>query len=304
MKQYKAAFVGTGMIGAGLAANAVLSGFDVTMYDVVPVEKIQQNLKNILDILVEAGATTQEKAQTAFATVKYTNDLKEAVQGADFVQECIPERLQLKKDTYRTIQEVTGADTVIASSTSAIFPSKLQEEALFPGSIIVGHPYNPSYLLPLIEICGGPDADPAIIDKAQEIYKAMGKVPVVCQKEINGFIVNRLSWGAKDAALECVREGICSVEDVDKAIMFGPGMRMAVTGQLLTLSLGVEGGFRKMAEKYGNEPTEYDELYAQGVDDEIAAREPWQGNTVEDVCKFRDKMFADILRLHKMLPED
>lgn len=304
MKQYKAAFIGTGMIGAGLAANAVLNDFDVTLYDVVPVEKMQQNLKNILDILVEAGATTQEKVQKVFASVKFTNDLKEAVQGADFVQESIPERLQLKKDTYRTIQEVTGADTVIASSTTALFPSKLQEDALFPGSIIVGHPYNPSYLLPLIEICGGPAADQATLDKAMDIYKAMGKAPIICQKEINGFIVNRLSWAALDAAKECVREGICSVEDIDKAIMFGPGMRMAVTGQMLTLSLGVDGGFRKMAEKYGNEPTEYDELYAQGVDDEIAAREAWQGNTVEDVCKFRDKMFADILRLHRMLPEN
>ncbi len=304
MKTYKAAFIGTGMIGAGLAANAVLSGFDVTLYDVVPVETIQQNLKKILDILVEAGATTQANAQKHFANVKFTNDLKEAVCGADFVQESIPERIQLKKDTYRTIQEVTGPDTVIASSTTALFPSKLQEDALYPGSIVVGHPYNPSYLLPLIEICGGPAADPAIIDKAVEIYKAMGKVAIICQKEINGFIVNRLSWAAHEAAKECVREGICSVEDIDKAVMFGPGMRMAVTGQMLTLSLGVDGGYRKMAEKYGNEPTEYDELYAQGVEAEIAAREPWQGNTVEDVCKFRDKMFVDILRLHKMLPEE
>ena len=304
MKTYKAAFIGTGLIGAGLTANAVVNGFDVTMYDVVPVETMQQNLKKIIDILVEAGATTQEKADATFATVKYTNDLKEAVKDADFIQESIPERLQLKKDTYRTIQEVTGPNAIICSSTTAMFPTKLQEDALYPGSIIVGHPYNPSYLLPLMEICGGPNADPSAINKAVEIYKAMGKEPIICQKEINGFIVNRLSWAALEAAKECVREGICSVEDIDKAIMFGPGMRMAVTGQMLTLSLGVDGGFRKMAEKYGNEPTEFDELYAQGVDEEIANRPAWQGNTVEDVCKFRDKMFADILKLHKMLPED
>ena len=304
MAQYKAAFIGTGMIGAGLAANAVVNGLDVTLYDVVPVETMKNNLKKILDILVEAGATTQAKADETFANVKFTNDLKEAVTGADFVQESVPERLELKKSTYRTIQEVTGPATVIASSTSAMFPSKLQEEALYPGSIIVGHPYNPSYLLPLMEICGGPAGDQAAIDKAIEVYKAMGKEPIVCQKEIYGFIVNRLSWAALEAAKECVREGICSVEDIDKAIMFGPGMRMAVTGQMLTLSLGVDGGFRKMAEKYGNEPTEYDELYAQGVDEEIANRPEWAGNTVEDVCKFRDRMFADILKLHKMLPED
>lgn len=301
MKSYKAAFIGTGMIGAGLAANAVLKGFDVTLYDVVSIEAMQNNLKKVLDIMAEAGAVTKEEAEARLANVKYTNDLEEAVTGADFVQECIPERLQLKKDTYRQIQEVTGASAVIASSTSAIFPSKLQEDALYPGSILVGHPYNPSYLLPLIEICGGDNADPDMIEKAKEIYTAMGKVPVVCQKEIYGFIVNRLSWAALASAKECIQKEICSVEDIDKAIMFGPGMRMAVTGQMLTMSLGVDGGFRAMAEKYGDEPSEYDEIYAQGVDDEIANREEWQGNTVEDVCKFRDKMFVELLKLHRLL---
>ena len=301
MAQIKATFVGTGIIGAGLAANAALAGFDVTLYDVVPVDKIKENLKKIMDILVEAGATTQEEADKAMEATKYSTDLKEAVKGAEFVQEAIPERLQLKKDTYRTIQEVTGPDTVIASTTSAMFPSKLREDALYPDSIIVGHPYNPSYLLPLIEVCGGENPDEKVINKALEIYRAMNKVPIVCRKEITGFIVNRMSWAALAAAKESVREGVCSVEDMDKAIMFGPGMRMAVLGQLLTISLGIPGGFREEAVKYGNEPTPYDELYAQGVDDEIANRPAWQGNTVEEVAKWRDKQFVQILKLHHML---
>lgn len=301
MKQYKAAFIGTGMIGAGLAANALLHGFQVSLYDVVSKEAMQSNLKHILDIMVEAKATTPTAVAACLDNVTYTNDLTEAVQGVDFVQECIPERLPLKQDTYRQIQAVTGPSTVIASSTTAFFPSKLQEGARYPGSILVGHPYNPSYLLPLIELCGGEGVDPDILTTAKEIYTAMGKVPIVCQKEIYGFIVNRLSWAALDSAKECIQKGICSVEDIDKAIMFGPGMRMAVTGQMLTMSLGVDGGFRAMAEKYGNEPSEFDELYAQGVDDEIAARPEWQGNTVEDVCKFRDSMFVELLKLHHLL---
>lgn len=301
MKTFKATFVGTGMIGAGLAANAALNNFDITLYDVVPIEKMQANLEHIMDILVEAEAISRDKADTALAGVHYTTNLEDAVHDVDFVQECIPERLQLKQDTYRTIQNVTGSSTVIASSTSAIFPSKLQEGALYPGSIVVGHPYNPSYLLPLIEICGGEGADPAIIAKAKEIYEAMGKVPVICKKEINGFVVNRLSWAALASAKECIQKDICSVEDIDKAIMFGPGMRMAVTGQMLTMSLGVDGGFRKMAEKYGDEPSEFDEIYAQGVDEEIANRPDWQGNTVDEVCKYRDKMFVQLLKLQKLL---
>lgn len=301
MKQYKAAFVGTGMIGAGLAANAALKGFDITLYDVIDTDRIRENLKNVLDILVEAGAVDRDAADAALSRAAYTNDLEEAVRGVDFVQECVPERLDLKKETYRRIQTVTGADTIIASSTSAMFPSKLQEDALYPGSILVGHPYNPSYLLPLIELCGGEAVEASVIEKAVEIYKAMGKVPVICRKESKGFVVNRLSWAALDAAKECVREGICSVEDVDKAIMFGPGMRMAVTGQMLSISLGVDGGFRESPKKYGKEPSEYDEMYAQGVEEEIANREEWQGNTVEGVCRFRDKMFVELLKLHHLL---
>ena len=301
MDKVKTVFVGTGMIGSGLAANAMLNGYDTTLYDVVDLDVIRQNVKHILDILVEAGAATQEKADEALATCRFTNNLEEAVAGADFIQECIPERLNLKQSTYQTIQQVTGPDAIICSSTSKLFPSKLQEGALYPQSILVGHPYNPSYLLPLVELCGGERTSPEVVARAKKIYTGMGKVAVVCQKEIYGFIVNRLSWAALDAAKECVRDGVCSVEDMDKAIMFGPGMRMAVTGQLLTISLGVDGGFRAIAEKYGEEPSPYNEVYAQGVDEEIANRNPATGNTVEDICKFRDRMFAELLKLHHLL---
>ena len=301
MGKIKAVFVGTGMIGAGLAANAMLNGYETVLYDVVPQEKMRETISHILDILVEAGAATKAQADQALADCQFSNNLEEAVKGADFVQECIPERLELKKSTYAAIQKVTGPNAVICSSTSKLFPTKLQEDALYPQSILVGHPYNPSYLLPLIELCGGEQTSPEAIQRAKEIYTGMGKVAVVCKKEIYGFIVNRLSWAALEAAKECVRDGVCSVEDMDKAIMFGPGMRMAVTGQLLTISLGVDGGFRAIAEKYGEEPTPWNEVYAQGVDEEIANRDPAMGNTVDGVCKFRDHAFAELLKLHKLL---
>lgn len=101
---------------------------------------------------------------------------------------------------------------------------------------------HPSYLLPLIEVCGGRETSDEVIAKAIEIYKGMGKVPVHCKKEVPGFIVSRISWSAMDIAKEIVMDGVCSVEDMDKAIMYGPGMRMAITGQILTLSLGNQGG--------------------------------------------------------------
>ena len=182
MGNIKAVFVGTGMIGAGLAANAMLNGYQTVLYDVVPHEKMRQNISHILDILVGAGAATREQADAALNACHFSNDLEDAVKGANFVQECIPERLELKKSTYATIQKVTGPDAIICSSTSKLFPTKLQEGSLYPQSILVGHPYNPAYLLPLIELCGGEQTAPEAIEKAKEIYTGMGKVAVVCKK--------------------------------------------------------------------------------------------------------------------------
>ena len=301
MASYKIVFCGTGMIGAGLAVNALLNDNEVVLYDVVPVENMKKNLEKVLEIMVEAGATTKAIADEKLKEVKYCNDLKEALAGgADMVQECIPERIDLKKSTFRSIQEVLGKDVIICSSTSMMLPSALQEDALYPENIIVGHPYNPSYLLPLIELCG-PEAAPSTIEKAKAVYTAMGKMPVVCKKEVKGYLVNNISWQVFYAAANSVKDGLCTAEDADKALMYGPGMRMAVLGQLLTISLGIPGGIAKAAEKYGLEPDPLYEIVGKSVDEEMAARKPEHGNTVEDIVKFRDRAFADILKIHGVL---
>lgn len=301
MKDIKIALVGSGMIGGGLAVNALMNDYPTIIYDVIDLDKVRETIQNVVRIMIDAGAMSEEKGKEVLANARYTNDLQEAVRDADFVQECVPERIELKRSVYRQIQEIRGADVIIASSTSATMPSVLQEDALHPETILVGHPYNPSYLLPLIEICGGTAASEENIQQAMEIYRGMGKVPVLCKKEVPGFIVNRLSWSAMDIAKETVMNGVCSVEDMDKAIMYGPGMRMAVTGQILTLSLGVQGGLRAVAAKYGKEPSESDLVCADGVDEEIANRPEECGNTVEGVEKFRDKMFAAILKAQGLL---
>lgn len=202
---------------------------------------------------------------------------------------------------YRKTQEVCGPDAVIASATSTMMPTKLQEGALYPQSILVGHPYNPSYLLPVIEVCGGEQTSPEMIDRAMSIYRDMGKVPVHCKKEVDGFLVNKLSWAAMDVAKQAVMDGVCTVEDMDKAIMYGPGMSMAVIDQILTMSLGIDGGLREASAKYGKPPSQEDIVLADGVDEEIAHRPEIQGNTVEGIVQFRDKVFVDILKRQGLL---
>lgn len=297
----KIAFAGAGMIGAGLAVNALLHGYETALYDVCDLQIVEDRIRKIMDIMIGAEATTAELAGEALKRATYTNDLREAVEGAVLVEECLPERLELKQSVYRQIQEIAGPEILICSSTSGLFPSKLQDGALYPEKILVAHPYNPSYLLPLIELCGGEQTAQESILSAKAVFEEIGKVAVICRKEAEGFLVNKLSWACMFAAQEAVKEGLCTVEDIDKAIMYGPGMRMAVTGQLLTISLGCEGGFLALAEKYGKEPTPEDKMYAEGVAEEIANRKPEQGNTVESVCEFRDHMFADILKLHGLL---
>lgn len=300
----KIAFVGTGMIGSGLAVNAAIQGHEVVLYDVVPIEAVKTTVKKVLDIMIKATAITQIQADAAFACISYTQDLKECVTGAAFIQECVPENLDLKHATYRQIQQAVGNTAVIASSSSAMFPSALSQGALYPDHIILGHPYNPSYLLPLIEVCG-PQATEKVIRKAVDTYKSMGKCPVVCRKETEGFIVNSLSWAVMDGAIKKVIDGVCTVEDVDKALMFGPGLRMAVTGQLLTMDLGVAGGFVKMNEKYGIDPASDrgrgNDQIGSGVIDEINSRKADQGTDVASVIEWRDKMIANILKLQGML---
>lgn len=302
----KIAFVGTGMIGSGLAVNAAMHGCEMAMYYRRNLDQLQDRVRNALATFVDAGAITREEADKCFEGILFSMDMEEVLKDAVMVQESITEDLEMKKAMYRTIQEIAGDKPIIASSTSAKFPSALSEGAMYPEKIIVGHPYNPSYLLPIIEICG-PHAPQEVIDKAVEIYKAMGKEPVVCLKENPGFVVNSLSWAVMEGAINAVKNGVCTVEDVDKALMYGPGMRMAITGQLLTMSLGVPGGFREMNKKYGAgqpedpEKTRVMEMVADGVDAEIANRPEEKGNTVEGVEKFRDKAFVELLKIQKML---
>lgn len=298
----KVALIGTGIIGAGLAVNALLAGNEVCLYDVVDLQIPKNRIKGIFDVMVEAGAFDQATADAAMARATYTNDLKEAVTGASFIQECVPEKIELKRSTYKSIQEITGPGPLISSSTTGLMPSDLQEGALYPERILVGHPYNPSYILPLVEICGGKQTSQESIDEAYAEYESWKKVPVICKVENYGYIAQHTNWGVRDILKKLVADGVCSAEDADKSLMYGPGMRFAVTGQLLTLALGVEGGWKNMNPKYfGTPATEEDLALDVAVNEELANRPEELGNTTESVIKFRDKMLIEMLKFQKLL---
>lgn len=297
MENKKVTFVGSGIIGAGLAVNAVMHGWDVWVWYRRNFEKLSDSVKTILKVFSDNGVCTEEEAEGYYHAIHFTMDLEEAVSGAALVQESIAERIEDKREMYQRIQSICGEDTLIASSTSMLFPSALKEGALYPHKIVVGHPYNPAHLLPIMEICGGEDGCEETIQAVKAVYEGWGKVPVICRKEVKGFVVNELNQWATRFAREQVCKGVCSAEDMDKAIMYGPGLRMALLGQILTTSLGVEGGFRNMCAKYNLPPNpEYDTL-AEGVDEIFAHRSETEGKTPASAAAYRDKMIIELLKL-------
>ena len=300
-EKYKVAFIGSGIIGSGLAVNALMHGYPAFLQTRSQVEKMKGRVAGILDLFVENKVCIREEADAAAALATYTTSIGEAVTGAKFIQESGPERLEVKRELYAQIEEFCPENAVIGSSTTALLPSDLQEGAKHPERILVGHPYHPSYLLPLVELCGGKQTSMDCVKEAVDFYRSIGKLALVSKKEAPGFIVNRASWAAFGEAKKTVLEGFCTVEEMDKALMFGPGMRMAITGQLLTISLGIEGGMKAQAEKYGMEQSPDDLIIADGVEAELAARPPEIGNTEETVSAFRDKVIIEILRLQNMI---
>ena len=302
MEAEKIAFIGTGIIGAGLAVNALVAGNECILYDVADLNDAKHRIHNILQSMVDAEAFKQDVADEAYERATFTNDMEEAVKDASFIQESVPERIDLKRSIFKQIQEIAGNKPVIASATTALMPSELQEGAPYPERILVGHPYNPSYILPLVEIVAGKQTSEMAVAYAKDVYNSWGKVPVICLKEVYGYIAQHINWGIRDIALRVVQDGICTPEDMDKAIMYGPGMRLPITGQLLTLSMGVEGGWKNFQNKYyGKEATPFDYWLDYELQRELENRPEEIGNTLESAMKFRDRMLVAELKLQNLI---
>ncbi len=302
MTKGKIAFIGSGVIGTGLAVNFMLHGYEAAMQTRRQVDLANQRVGEMLETLRENGVITVEQAEQARARCFVTTSIEEAAAGACFVQESGPENVEKKKELIAEIEKHAAPDVPIASATSAFIPSQLQEGAKHPERILVGHPYLPAYIIPLVEMCGSERTSSEAMEKAKALYTDAGKEVIVARKEKSGCIVNRLSWAANAEAKKTVTEGICTVEEMDKAIMYGPGLRMAVLGQITTIGIGMgENGYYDSALKYGVEMTPEAEVIAEGYKQALAARDPSTGNDYESVSAWRDKMLIEILRLRNLL---
>lgn len=244
------AAIGGGVIGGGWVARMLLNGLDVNVFDPAPEARVRT------EAMIEHGARTMGKLTAvplpARGRLRYCDSIEQAVQDSGFIQESAPERLDLKQSILSEIDRYTRQDALICSSTSGLMPSDLQAQMRHPERMMVGHPFNPVYLLPLVEICGGKQTSEPAKKAAAEFYSSLGMKPLVLRKEIDAFIADRIMEAYWREALWLVEDGIATVAEIDDAIRYGPGLRWAMMGTFQVYRLaGGEGGMHHFLSQFG-----------------------------------------------------
>lgn len=246
----KAACIGGGVIGAGWVARLLLSGVDVDVHD--PGPEAERIVAEVLANATRALSGLLDAPLPAPGRLRFCPSLEEAVSGAGLIQESVPERLELKRRVLAAIDAAAPADAIIGSSTSGLLPSDLQQGLRHPERLVVAHPYNPVYLLPLVELVGGRQTAPETIERARAIYAGLGMKPVVIAREIEAFVGDRLLEALWREALWLVKDDIASVTEIDDVIRYSFGLRWAQMGLFQTYRIaGGEAGMRHFLHQFG-----------------------------------------------------
>ncbi|UNR60499.1 L-carnitine dehydrogenase [Streptomyces sp. A10(2020)] len=298
----RVACVGAGVIGGGWVAHFLARGYDVTAWD--PAPDAAQKLRRLVDAAWPALTSLGLAEGASPDRLTVTETLEQAVAEAEFVQESAPEKLDLKRDLLTRLDAATPPGVVIASSTSGYPMTDMQTTAADPSRLVVGHPFNPPYLIPLVEVVGGEHTDPAAVAWAARFYEAAGKSVITMNNEVPGFIANRLQEALWREALHMVANGEATVRDIDLSITEGPGLRWAVMGPMLTFALaGGEGGMAHMLDHFGPSlKSPWTRLEAPELDRELydavvaGCDEAADGRSIADLVAERDKGVIDVLR--------
>jgi carnitine 3-dehydrogenase len=295
------AALGVGVIGSGWVARALANGLDVVAWDPAPGAEAQlrANVANAWPALEKAGL----KPGASQTRLHFVATIEEAVADADFIQESAPERLELKLELHAKVAAAAKPDAIIASSTSGLLPSEFYRDAKQPERCIVGHPFNPVYLLPLVEVVGGQHTSAEAIEAAKQIYAGLGMQPLHVRKEVPGFIADRLLEALWREALHLVNDGVATTGEIDDAIRYGAGLRWAFMGtfQIYTLA-GGEAGMRHFMQQFGPAlklPWTY--LPAPELTDELIERvvdgcaEQQGAHSIKALERYRDDCLLGVL---------
>ena len=236
--------IGTGVIGAGWTARALAHGLDVVAWD--PAPGWQAGLRAAVENAWPALTELRLYPDADRRRLRFAESMEDVCTATDFIQESAPERLALKQDLHARIDAATAADVIVASSTSGLLPTHLQSGCRHPERLVVGHPFNPVYLLPLVEVLGGEQTVAGSVESAMAIYRNLGMHPLRVRTEIEGFLSDRLQEALWRELLHLLDEDVATTEELDAAIVYGPGLRWAFMGTCLSFHMA--GGDRGMAD--------------------------------------------------------
>ena len=314
----KVASISAGVIGYSYALKFAMGGHEVWAQNRTEESSAlaKSRVEGSFQALVKNGVYTDEKAKEILSRIHYTTSVEEAVKDAMFIQESSAEHYDVKHEIVKQIEEFAPEDAVIASSTSGLLVTEIAKYAKHPERFVGGHPYNPPHLIPLVEITKGEKTEDWAVEKAKAFYTEIGMEPVVLQKEALGFICNRLQMALYREVVNLVLSGVCTVEDADKAVTFGPGIRWGIMGPSLVFELGggqhgVSGLMTHLNDSislwlndmadWKSFPPETAKVLQDGVNEELSHRPESIGNTHESLEEYRDKMLIEMLKLHGKL---
>lgn len=264
------AVLGSGVIGASWAALFLASGRNVAVYDALPTAE-----KATRDYVEMAWPALEELGlvkTSAPGKLSFHATAAAAVKGADFIQESVPERIEIKKALYAEIEPALAPQAIVASSASGLTLTEMQAGWKNPARFILGHPFNPPHLIPLVELLGNAKTESGVLDAAEDFYRDIGKITIRVNREVPGHVANRLQAALWREALHLVKSGVASVKDVDTAVWAGPGMRWAAMGPTMLFHLGAgAGGIKSFCERYTPSFNRWwDDLGTLHLDDALA----------------------------------
>jgi len=269
--------VGVGLIGRAWSNVFSRAGWDVRLYDAhqQTLEAAPERIRQSLHDLAKHGLV--DDPEEAAQRITVATSLEDAVSSVDLVQESGPERVGDKIAIYKELDAAAGADTILASSSSAIVASRFTKDIPGRARCLIAHPVNPPHVVPIVELCGAPWTDADVIARAREIYDSVGQVSVEVKKEVDGFILNRMQAVLLSEAFRLVSEGYVTAEDLDKTIAHGLGLRWSFMGPFETIELNAPGGLRDYCERFA--PTMY------GLSKLPVTEDLWSDDTINKVAE-------------------